>query len=289
MTRSPRGGRTPGGIVSGREDSSHRRHVLVSTDCDAAARAASEIWVVALRGGTREAPRRVLLAGGSTPERLYRLLADDRVVPRSLWRGIECFFGDERCVPPDHPDSNFGMVRRSLLAPLGDSAPDVHRIHAEDPSSESAAAAYETLIRSRFAMGRDEVPSFDLALLGVGPDGHTASLFPGAEPRPDSPRLVSPALRPEDGSRRITVTYRVLDASRRVLFFVCGEEKSDAVARCLAFGSSSGSVSGQPKGGTSTPASAAPPPAALVRPVSGEVFWILDEAAAQGAVPEQRA
>lgn len=269
MSSTPRGGSSTDGVVSPHEDSAARRRVLVLPDCDAAARAATKIWIEALNGGTPDSPRRVLLAGGTTPEHLYRLLADDRVVPRSLWRGIECFFGDERCVPPDHPDSNFGMVRRCLLEPLGDSAPAVHRIQAEDPLPEAAASAYETLLRSRFGMGAPDVPSFDLALQGMGPDGHTASLFPGADPRPDSPRLVSSARRPQDGSQRITVTYRVLDAAKHVVFFVCGEEKRDAVARSLAF---------------ATP----PTPASLVRPTSGDVIWILDEAAASTVAPEHR-
>jgi len=268
---TPRGGATPEGSAVPRDDSAHNHHVRVFPDCDAAARAASEIWIAALRGGTPEAPRRVLLAGGSTPERLYRLLADERVVRRSLWRGIECFFGDERCVPPDHPDSNFGMVRRCLLEPLGEFAPIIHRIQAEDPSPESAAIAYDALLRSQFGVGLREIPAFDLALLGVGPDGHTASLFPGSEPRPDSLRLVSPAVRPQDGSPRITVTYRVLNAARQVAFFVCGAEKRDAVARSLA------------------PRGAAPTAAGLVRPTSGDVIWVLDEAAAGEATPERRA
>jgi len=163
------------------------------------------------------------------------------------------------------------MVRRCLLEPLGDSAPAIHRILAEDPSAESAAMAYEALLRARFEIGLRETPAFDLALLGVGPDGHTASLFPGADPGPDSQRLVSPARRPQDGSQRITVTYRALNAAMRVLFFVCGTEKQDAVARSLA-----------PSPGK------APTPASLVRPESGEVVWILDDAAAGKEIPLEK-
>jgi len=246
--------------------------VRVEPDCDAAARAACAEWVESMSGGTRKEPRRALLAGGSTPERLYRLLADAQFVPRDLWRSIECFFGDERCVPPDHPDSNFGMVRRSLLTPLGDEAPTIHRIRGEDPSPESAADQYEALIRARFGVARGAVPAFDLALLGVGPDGHTASLFPGAEPRVRSKRLISPALRPADGSPRVTATYRLLNASRRVLFFVCGAEKEEAVARSLVGLNGAGVGSG---GGPFEPT-----PAALIQPESHDVVWVLDRVAA---------
>jgi len=277
----PHGESSTDGVIASNEISAARPRVLVLSDCDAAARAACELWLEALDGGTPDAPRRVLLAGGTTPERLYRLLANDRVVPRNLWRGIECFFGDERCVPPDHPDSNFGMVRRCLLDPLGDSAPAVHRIVAEDPSPEAAASAYEALLRSRFGIGSGDVPAFDLALQGVGPDGHTASLFPGAEPRPDSTRLVSPARRPQDGSQRITATYRVLDAAKRVVFLACGEEKRDAVARSLAFERGAA--------GAGAAAAITPTPASLVRPTSGDVIWVLDEAAAGDVAPKHRA
>ncbi len=246
------------------------RSILVLPDLEAAAWAASEEWNSAMAGGTADQPRRVLLAGGSTPRRLYEMLADARVAPREWWSAIECFFGDERCVPPDHPDSNYGLVRRALLAPLGESAPRVHRMRGEDPDPAAAARDYERLLRERFGGPSPKIPSFDLALLGLGADGHTASLFPGADSAPGASRLVISTTRPDDGTPRLTVTFTLLNAAKRVLFLVCGAEKAEAVARALA-----------PDRKTSP---AEPPeaiPAGRVRPASGEAVWVLDQAAAR--------
>ncbi|HET9253268.1 MAG TPA: 6-phosphogluconolactonase, partial [Candidatus Eisenbacteria bacterium] len=161
---------------------------------DHAVELAVEAWREALEGGTPDVPRRVLLPGGSTPESLYRTLSEPGRFPAAYWRTIECFLGDERCVVPDHPESNFRMIRRSLLEPLGPNAPRVHRIHGEDSDPEHAAREYETLLRSRFQTPMRTMPSFDLALQGLGADGHTASLFPGAAP--EIKRLVVVATHP---------------------------------------------------------------------------------------------
>lgn len=230
---------------------------------DEAVQLAIASWRNALDEGTPDRPRRVLLPGGSTPERLYRMLSEPGAVPDEHWRSIECFFGDERCVPPDHPDSNYGMVRRSLLGPLGGAAPRTYRMRGEDPDPDRAARAYEGLIRERFRTLPPAVPSFDLALQGLGADGHTASLFPGADPDPE--RLVVAATRPEDGSRRITVTYRLLHRARVLLFFVLGAAKSGAVAASLR---------------RRVPD---PTPAALAMEGGARAVWVLDRAAA-GAI-----
>ncbi len=249
---------------------------------EAATEGAVEEWNRALRSDDTDAAladaprprtRRVLFAGGTTPERLYRRLADPDVMPLTAWRRIEGYFGDERCVPPDHPDSNYGLLRRSLLAPLGGDAPKVHRMHGEDPDPDAAARAYERVIADAFGATDDETPSFDLALLGVGPDGHTASLFPGRSMDPE--RLCVATARPEDGSARITVTLRLLDAARSILFFVLGASKADAVARCV------GPDATPPRDLRPTTLPHDPPPAALVRPAHGRVVWLLDQAAAR--------
>lgn len=246
--------------------------VRVFRDADAAAQAAAAEWNAALADGTADRPRRVLLSGGSTPQTLYRALADARTVPRERWESIECFFGDERCVPPDHPDSNFGMVYKSLLEPLSDSAPRTHRMRAEDPDADGAARDYENLMRRQFAVPVPDVPRFDLALLGIGVDGHTASLFPGGAELDDPSRLVAAIRRPSDGSSRLTVTYALLNAARRVLFLVCGAEKAEVVSQLLC----------HPLPGASGAKNVRPlPPAARVRPESGEIVWILDSAAAR--------
>lgn len=261
--------------------------VRVFPDAEAATLGAVEEWTRALArdegdavdlAGSAPSPmRRVLFAGGSTPERLYRKLAEPSTIPPSDWRRIEGFFGDERCVPPEHHHSNFCLVRRALLDPLGDDAPKVHRMRGENPDPEEAALEYERVVIEAFGAELEGTPSFDLALLGVGEDGHTASLFPGRSI--DEDRLCVATTKPDDGSARITVTLRLLDAARHVLFFVLGAAKADAVARCV----------GPDLAALRDPLPSTlphdPPPAALVRPAQGRVVWILD----QGAARELRA
>lgn len=260
--------------------------VRVFPDADSATLGAVEEWsralardeedTVALAGSAPSPVRRVLFAGGSTPERLYRKLAEPSMIPRADWRRLEGFFGDERCVPPGHPDSNYGMVRRTLLDALGNDAPEVHRMRGEaDP--DQAAREYERAVVDAFGAEPDDTPSFDLALLGVGEDGHTASLFPGRAIDPD--RLCVATTKPDDGSARLTVTLHLLDAARHVLFFVLGAAKADAVARCV------GPDATAPREPRPRTLPHDPPPAALVRPPHGRVVWILD----QGAARELRA
>ena len=257
--------------------------VRVFPDADRATEGAVEEWrralthgdrdAATLAGGARPRTRRVLFAGGSTPERLYRRLAEASAVPREEWRRVEGYFGDERCVPPDHPDSNYGLVERALLRPLGADAPKVHRMKGEHPDPRAAALEYEQTIADAFDAPPEETPAFDLALLGVGPDGHTASLFPGRAIDPD--RLCVATTKPEDGSPRLTVTLRLLDAARSILFFVLGASKARAVARCV------GPDALAPSELRPRTLPHDPPPAALVLPPHGRVVWILDQGAAQ--------
>ena len=257
--------------------------VRVFPDADSATLGAVEEWsralardeedAVDLAGSAPNPVRRVLFAGGSTPERLYRKLAEPSTVPRSDWRRIEAFFGDERCVPPDHHHSNYGLVCRALLDPLGDEAPKVHRMRGENPDPDEAALEYERVVIEAFGAELEDTPSFDLALLGLGEDGHTASLFPGQFIDPD--RLCVATTRPGDGSPRLTVTLRILDAARHVLFFVLGAAKAGAVARCV------GPDVAAPREPRPSTLPHDPPPAALVRPLHGRVVWVLDQAAAR--------
>ncbi len=173
--------------------------------------------VVAARGRCT-----VALAGGSTPRPVYRTLATQHAhdVP---WAAVEVFFGDERCVPPDHPESNFAMAEAALLrhAPIPRS--QVHRLEGEHPSPEAAAQAYEAILPAQL----------DLLLLGMGPDGHTASLFPHAPALDEVRRRVVPAESPVPPRCRLTITPPVIREARQIAVLVTGAAKAPAVQRAL--------------------------------------------------------
>ena len=230
--------------------------VRVLSDLDEIARTAAEEFVAVVSRATREAPARVLLPGGTTPEPFYRRLASEPTRSRIDWQAVECYFGDERPVPPDHPASNFGMVKRTLLEPLGLAAPRAYRVRGEANDLELAAVRYEALVRNRFSSYSPAVPSFDLTYLGMGPEGHTASIFPGVAIPED--RLYATVWVEALDSLRVTATYLLLNAGRRTVFLVSGSDKAAAVRRTLA-----------PERGEE------PTPASRVTP-KGETLWLLD-------------
>jgi 6-phosphogluconolactonase len=200
----------------------------------------------------------VVLAGGSTPRATYEILARD-YRDEVDWKDVHVFFGDERSVPPDHDDSNYKMARESLLDHV--SIGSVHRMQGELPPDE-AAEAYEQELRDFF--GPDDLPRFDLILLGTGPDGHTASLFPetSALEVHDRWTVANPVLKLE--TTRITLTVPVINAARAVYFLVAGEGKAGPVAEILE--------------GNPDPREF---PASLIQPENGPT-WMLDRAAASG-------
>lgn len=225
-----------------------------------------ELAHAAVRGRGRFA---LALSGGSTPVGLYGLLAGE-YAPRIPWGKVEVGFVDERAVAPDDPRSNFGLVRRTLLEPLERPLARVERIEGELRPLEVARDRYERTLREMFetSSGAPEAPpSFDAVLLGVGADGHTASLFPGAGTLSESSRWVTverqPALDPR--VERITLTLPALATSRRVIFLVLGESKRPTVERLFR-----DPHRGTPEGEL---------PAARVRAREG-VEWYLDAAAA---------
>ena len=173
------------------------------------------------------------LAGGSTPRALYRLLASDPYRERMPWSAIHFFWGDERHVPPDHPDSNFRMAREAMLDVVPVPPENIHRVRAEEPGAQRAAAEYEAALRSFFALAPGDFPRFDLILLGLGKEGHTASLFPESEVLRERERLVAAPWVEAQKTFRVTLTPPVLNHARRAMFLVSGEEKAEALRAVL--------------------------------------------------------
>jgi len=202
----------------------------------------------------------VCLSGGSTPRRLYECLATPDIASRLPWERTHWFWGDERFVPHDDRDSNYRMARDAFLSRVPVPEANIHAVPTEGLSPDQAASAYETTLKQFYgadtlAPGR---PLFDVTLLGIGEDGHTASLFPGQRTLQETSRWAVAVIGAK-AEARITLTYPVLDSSREVAFLVTGKEKRDVVARAQA--------------GDRTL------PAAVVHPV-GLLHWFTDRAAA---------
>jgi 6-phosphogluconolactonase len=198
----------------------------------------------------------LVLSGGSTPRVLYRLLGSPPYLSSIDWMKVHLFWADERCVPPDHEDSNFRLVNDAFLADAPVPAGQVHRIRGEE-GAESAARSYDAELQAFFRGGD---PVFDLVLLGVGEDGHTASLFPGDAMAGTTGPFAVPVVRPS-GPGRVSLTLAVLNRARQVLFLATGARKAQIVAAVLQ-GSN-----------------AAAYPAGLVHPAGG-ALWLLDRDAA---------
>ena len=215
----------------------------------------------------------VALSGGSTPKALYSLLATNYA--GFAWNRIFLFFGDERHVPPTDPESNYRMVNESLLTKIAIPAENVFRVPAENPDAAAAAAEYEAQLRRFFDLKSElkselksgelksgEFPRFDLILLGLGPDGHTASLFPDSPALNEESRLVVANWVAKFNAHRITFTFPVLNRAAEVMFLASGADKADMVRQVLE--------------GKNTP----PLPSQRVQPSDGKLLWMLDEAAA---------
>lgn len=204
---------------------------------------------------------RVAISGGHTPVPLFQLLTKPDWADRLPWDKISIFWVDERCVGPDNPESNYGVARRELLSRVP--ATRYYRMRG-DQEPEKAAADYERLLKEEFNLTRGELPRFDMMLLGMGPDGHTASLFPGSPALAETKRLVTEVYVPEKKEDRITLTLPVINNSRCCLYLVSGAEKRAALGDVLNL--------------LSEPVL----PAQKVRPGAGDLVWIVDKAAATG-------
>ncbi len=208
---------------------------------------------------------RIAISGGSTPKATFSLLADPREQWRAAmpWDSLELFWVDERCVPPDHEDSNYRMTREALLSQVPLKPEQIHRIQGElEP--EAAAARYESELRNSFRLEGAESPRFDLVALGMGPDGHTASLFPHTEAIHELGRLaVANHVPQQKESRRITLTWPVINHASSVFFLIAGSDKAQVLNEVLT--------------GPRDPERL---PSQLIWPSSGILTLILDQAAA---------
>ncbi len=237
--------------------------VRIFEDLADLSRAAASLFVDLANEAVRDHEAfRVALSGGSTPKKLYSLLACPEFSMRVPWHVVHLFWGDERCVPPDDPESNYGMVRNVLLQRVPIPATNVHPIHGEiDPGQ--AAAEYEALLRESFGTDSNKVPRFDLVLLGLGVDGHTASLFPGTSVLEETKRLAIALYVEKLNAHRISLTLPVINRAAVVVFLVAGQGKRSIVA----------SVPGDS-------GEKAELPAQRVRPTDGKLIWLLDAPAA---------
>jgi 6-phosphogluconolactonase len=234
--------------------------IQVFLDNSAQTKAAIDLFITSAHSAIEErGVFCVALSGGSTPKKLYAGLAEPDRQEEVDWANTHLFFGDERHVPPDHPDSNFLMVKSTLLNNVSIPAENVHRVKAE-MEPRIAAFSYEDELRAFFG---DEWPRFDLVLLGRGNDGHTASLFPKTAGLNDEQRWFIANPVPSQGGWRLTMTKHVINAARKVVVLVSGSSKAEMLADVLA--------------GTYDPLHK---PIQLISPTAGDMIWLLDRDAA---------
>jgi len=205
----------------------------------------------------------VALSGGSTPRSLYRLLAESPFRDGIEWSGVHLFWGDERFVPADNPDSNYRAAREAFVSRVPIPPGNVRPIPTEAADPEAAAAQYEDTLRRSFSLSGGETPRFDLILLGLGPDAHTASLFPESPALDEHKHLVVATYVAKLAAWRITLTPPVLRSAHHVMFLIAGGDKA-AVLRDVLEG----------------PYDPRELPAQLAQPNEGDLTWLVDEAAA---------
>ena len=238
--------------------------VHVEESLAAVAAGAAEAFVrLARQAREMGKPFRVALSGGSTPRLLYGLLASETFRDQADWQNVQFFFGDERWVPHTHPDSNYKLAKDELFSKLDVDPSNVYPMPTENLSPEEAAAQYEATLREAFNVPDGEVPHFDLIFLGMGDDGHTASLFPHTAVLREDKELVAALYIEKLASHRITLTPPVLTSAAEVIFLVTGVSKAHALREVLQ--------------GEYNPEEY---PSQLLRNARGKVTWLLDKAAA---------
>lgn len=242
-----------------------QHHLLVMEDDELFNNAAEIFAQSAVRAVETSGRFSVALAGGSTPARLYGLLAE-RYSISIPWGKVQVFFGDERCVPPDHKDSNYRMAEENLLSKVDIPRENIHRIQGElDP--KAAAELYANEMMKIFGTGPEVAPAFDLMLLGMGEDAHTASIFPGSDAVSEDKLLAATVYVPKLDSYRVTLTPPVIRRAKRILVLVTGENKAEALEHALR--------------GPYAPEQF---PIQILRDAKGEVTWLADPPAASNII-----
>jgi len=239
---------------------------IVGTGDDLARAAAEECVRLALEAVEARGRFSIALAGGSTPKRLYSLLSTEQegsYRARFPWEKTYFFWGDERQVRPDHADSNYRMAFETMLSKVPVSPSQLHRIEGENADASKAAADYEQVLLRHFHLNRGTWPQLDLALLGLGADGHTASLFPDTDVLDETERLAAAVWVPKLQASRITLTAPLLNHAAHIVFLVSGKDKAEALRAVLR--------------GEFQPRRF---PAQLIRPVQGRLEWLADRNAA---------
>ena len=247
--------------------------IRISHDSETWAAAAAELVHLVGKEAVRATGQFLIaLSGGTTPETLYRTLASPDFADRFDWTRTTFFFSDERCVPPDDPRSNYALAHKTLFIPLKIAPSQVYRMAGESRDPEAAAHEYEQQLRLATQTSPSAQPSLDLILLGLGEDGHTASLFPGASILRDHQRMIATTQSPKDPPNRLTMTLAAINRANMILFLVTGAGKAGIVRAIL-----------DPKTETERQL-----PASLVEPEEGRLIWFLDQAAASELPIHQR-
>lgn len=239
--------------------------IIIVEDLQALSRAAADLFLEQADSVLKSRPfLTVVLSGGSTPKDLYTLFASDPGIKDKIeWEKVHFFWGDERHVAPDHPQSNFGMANDAMLSGLPLPPQNIHRVPSEEADADRAARRYERELTRFFQLATDQYPRFDLIWLGLGADGHTASLFPNSAALTEKKRLVKADWVEKYQSHRITMTTPVLNHAECIIFLVSGSGKAKALKQVLEGGEGARQL-----------------PAQLIRPLHGKLYWIIDRAAA---------
>ncbi len=244
----------------------NNRKILVEPNVERALQTAADlVATIACEAVAARGQFTMALSGGTTPHPLYELLTKPPRTDTVPWQDAQVFFGDERDVPADHPDSNYRMVQQTLLDRVPVRLEHVHPMPGDAADLDQAAGQYAELIIDHVAAGPSGLPAFDLILLGMGGDGHTASIFPGTPALEESRKLVMTHFVPVLGRKRMTFTLPLINAARNILFLVTGVDKAEAVEKVLS----------------ENPAVASELPAGRVRPTDGTLFFLMDTGAAR--------